>query len=146
MLIKKEVTINADVKKVWKTFSELEKWPVWSSCILKTRWLTREKWKKNSMFSQTIKGFGLIKQLKSKVKLISAEPFRKVTWVGARKLINGTHTFEFVRIGSRTKVLNYEAFKGPLAPILFPLVRKNFEICFGQFLDGLKKESERQLS
>lgn len=143
MHIKKEIIINADIKKVWKTFCQLEKWPMRTAFILEARWVTKDKWKKDSRFLQAIRGFGPVKQFKSEVKLINAEPFKKITWVGTRKLINGTHTFEFIKAGKNTKVLNYEHFKGPLAPLVFPLMRGHFEIYFAQFLDGLKKESER---
>ena len=143
MLIKKEILINADVKKVWKIFCKLERWNAWSGCIIQARWIYGEKWKPESMFLQTVKGFGIIKKFDSKVKLLEVESYKKATWSGTRKLINGTHTFEFQKIGGKTKVRNFENFKGILAPVLFPMFKNNFELYFGQFLEGLKKEAER---
>lgn len=143
MLIKKEIIINADVKKVWKIFSDLEKWPEWSGYILKTKWISKEKWQPNAMFSQTTKGFGPVNQFVSKVKLIKVEPYKTIAWTGSRKLISGTHTFEFREVKNNTKVLNSEYFKGVLEPILGHLIKPKFEFYFEQFLDGLKKEAEK---
>ena len=114
MLIKKEILINANIKKVWKIFSQLENWPKWSGCILKAKWISKDKWKKDSQFMQTVKGFGFIKQFKSNVKVIEIKPYKKVKWAGTRKLIKGTHAFEFIKIKGKTKVIN----PGPFGKIL----------------------------
>lgn len=143
MLIKKEILISADISKVWKIFSQLENWPKWSGCILKAKWISEDEWKKDSLFAQTAKGFGFIKQFKSDVRIVEIKPYKKVKWTGTRKLINGTHAFEFIKIDGKTKVINHEYFKGLLAPVLFPLFKNDFELHFEQFLNGLKKEAEK---
>lgn len=144
MLIKKEILINADIKKVWKIFCELENWPKWGGYIIKTKWLTKTKWKDGSQFLQIVKGFGPMRKFKSTPKIIKIKNYNIIIWSGTRKLIRGEHAFEFQKIGSKTKVVNFEDFKGTLAPILFPLMKKNFEAYFKQFLKGLKKEAEKK--
>ncbi|MBI2649901.1 SRPBCC domain-containing protein [Candidatus Woesearchaeota archaeon] len=144
MLIKKEILINADIKKVWKAFCDLEKWPKWGGYIVSTRWLTNQRWKKGAKFAQTIKGFYFIKKLTSNTEIIKVRPHSLIKWAGTRKLIKGTHTFKFEKIDGKTKVSNIENFTGLLAPVLFPLIKSNFNFYFEQFLKGLKKESERQ--
>ena len=143
MLIKKEIMINADITTVWQIFSRLERWPKWGGYIINAGWNTKKKWKQGSKFTQIVKGFNVIKSLKSEPMIIKIKPYSIVTWRGARKLIKGIHTFKFQKVGSRTKVTNEEYFKGLLAPILFPLIKNNFEIYFQKFLDGLKKEAEK---
>ena len=142
MLIKKEILINADVKKVWKIFCELERWHEWGGYIIKTKWMSKRKWKKGSQFLQVVNGFVPIKKFESTPRIIKIKNYKIVAWSGTRKLIRGEHTFEFQKIGSKTNVINFENFKGLLAPILFPLMKNNFEIYFEQFLEGLKKEAE----
>ncbi len=143
MLIKKEILIDADIKKVWKIFSELEKWPQWGGYIITTRWISKGKWKKNSKFLQIVKGFGFIKKFISNPKIIEIKQCRIIKWAGTRKFIKGVHTFKFNKIGNKTKVTNIEYFEGLLAPILFPFIKSNFEQYFEQFLKGLKKEAEK---
>ena len=143
MLIKREIIINANITTVWKIFSQLEKWPEWGGYIIHTEWNAKKKWKQGSRFTQTVKGFSVIKSLKSEPRIIKIKPCTIVTWAGARKLMKGIHTFKFQKVGSKTKVTNEEYFRGLLAPILFPLIKNNFEIYFQQFLDGLKKEAEK---
>ena len=143
MLIKKEIIINADTKKVWEIFCELENWPKWSGCIIETKWLSKDKWKKDSKFAQTAKGFGFIKQFTSNVRIVEIKPYKKVKWTGTRKLINGTHAFEFIKINGKTRIINHEYFKGLLSPLFFPLFKNGFELHFEQFLKGLKDEAEK---
>ena len=143
MIVQKEILIDANMEKVWKIFSGIGEWHKWSGCIINAEWTLGDKWKPESEFLQTVKGFGIIRQFDSKVRLLESEPCKKVTWRGTRKLISGTHTFEFLRMRNKTKVLNFEHFKGPLAPLLFPMFKNNFEHNFEQFLAGLKRESEK---
>ncbi len=143
MHIKKEILIDAKSEKIFQIFSDLERWHQWGGCIIKAMWISGREWQPESMFLQTVRGFGMIKKFDSKVKILESEPCKKVTWTGTRKLINGTHTFEFKGIGNKTKVSNFENFRGILAPVLFPLFKNNFEIYFEQFLEGLKKEAEK---
>lgn len=143
MLVKKEIIINADVKKVWKVFSELEKWHEWGGYILKAQWLSKRRWQVGSQFAQIVKGFGPIRKLESNPKIIEIRNYSHVTWTGTRKLIRGIHTFKFQKIGNKTKVSNIEYFRGLLAPVLSPLIKNNFDLYFEQFLNGLKKEAEK---
>jgi len=142
-MIKKEIMINANIKKVWNIFCQLENWPKWSGYITKTKWLSKQKWKVGSRFTQTIKGFGLFKDFKSIPKIVEIKPYKIITCAGTRKLIKGTHRFKFQKIGNKTKVVNIEYFTGPLAPIVFPLIKNKFEFYFEQFLNGLKKDAEK---
>ena len=144
MLIKKEIVINSDVKKVWKMFCQLEGWPKWGGYIIDTRWIFGEKWKKGSQFLQVVKGFGVIKQLKSLAKVLEVKNYNAIKWAGTRKFIKGTHTFKFEKIGNKTRVTNIENFTGLLAPVIFPLIKNKFNMYFEQFLNGLKKEAEKQ--
>ena len=144
MQIKKEILINADLKKVWKIFCQLEEWPKWGGYILKSQWLSRRKWAVSSQFAQTGRCVGPIKKFESKPKILEIKKYSCVTWSGTRKLIRGIHTFKFQKIGNRTKVSNIEHFKGILAPLVFPFIKNNFNFYFEEFLNGLKKEAEKE--
>lgn len=143
MLIKKEIIINAPPKKVWKTFSKLEKWPEWSSHIVKAYWTSPKKWALNSTFTQIVKKVVPFKNLASNSKILKIKTYAVVIWTGSRTLIRGIHTFKFDKIKNKTKVQNIEKFTGVLAPFIFPFIKKKFELYFEQFLRELKKESEK---
>ena len=139
-MIKKEIVINSDVKKVWKVFSQLENWPKWGHYILSAKWLSGKKWKTNSTFIQKIKGFLFFKVYSSKCRVLKTEKYRLIKWEGTRKLIQGVHLLKFEKIGSKTKFSNIEYFKGPLAPFIYPFIKKRFELYYEKFNKGLKRE------
>jgi len=142
MIIKKYILINSPPKKVWKSFSQLEKWPEYCNYIEKAYWTSPKKWALNSTFVQIIK-IGLIRRV-SHPKIIKIKKGKYATWTGTGSLVQGIHSLKFEKIGkNKTKVINKEYFKGPLAFIIFPLIKNKFEKYFEQFLKGLKKESEK---
>ena len=142
MQIYKEVEVNAPINKVWKIFSQLEKWPKYCDCIKKASWTSPKKWALNSAFMQIIE-MGPIKRI-SYPRIIEIERDKYVTWTGTGSLVQGVHTLMFERTSNnKTKVINKEYFKGILAPIIFPFIKNKFEEYFWQFLSGLKKESEK---
>ncbi|MBW2977195.1 SRPBCC family protein [Candidatus Woesearchaeota archaeon] len=144
MRIYKEIIINAPVKKVWRVFSELEKWPKWGGYVLDACWTSGKKWALNSTFKQVMKGVYPIKKINSNPQIIKIKPGAYATWEGRRKLLKGVHTFKFEGINKKTKVANIEHFKGPLAPVIFPFIKHKFEKYFWQFLNGLKREAEKR--
>ena len=142
MQIYKEVEINAPINKVWKAFSQLEKWPKYCDCIKKAYWTSPKKWSLNSTFVQIIK-IGPIKKTSYPI-IIKIKKGKYVAWTGTGSLVQGVHTLMFKKINNnQTKVINREYFKGILALIIFPFIKNKFEEYFGQFLNGLKKESEK---
>ena len=143
MLIEKEIVINADVKKVWKIFCQLESWHRWGGYVIHTKWISKGKWKKNSKFLQVVKGFGFIKQFESQPRILEVKNYNTIKWAGTKKFIKGVHTFKFEKIGNKTKVMNMENFTGLLAPLISPLIKNKFNMYFEQFLKGLKKEAEK---
>jgi len=144
MKIKKEIIINSTPKKVWEVFSDIEKWPELCSYVSKAYWNTSEKWALDSSFTQVIVNIIPLKKNISHTKFIKIIPGKIVTWTGTRTLIKGVHTLKFEKINSKTRVVNLEYFKGPLAPIIFPFIKNRFEAYFEQFLKGLKRKTEEQ--
>ena len=102
-MIKKEIIINSNIKKVWKTFSQLEKWPIWGGYILNAKWISERKWTKGSKFTQVIEGFWFFKSFKSNPEVIEIKPLHKVTWHGSRKYMQGVHTFIFEKKKRRSR-------------------------------------------
>ena len=142
MQIKRDLIVNAPVSKVWKTFSKLEKWTDYSGYIKKACWTSPEKWSLNSTFTQVIK-IGILKRV-SHPRIIKIKKCNYVTWTGTGSLVQGVHTLIFEKINNKkTKAVNTEYFKGILAPIIFPFIKNKFEEYFWQFLNGLKRESEK---
>ena len=142
MKLTKEIIINASSQKAWKAFSQLEKWPVYCDYIRKAYWTSPEKWSLNSTFTQVIK-IGILKRV-SHPRVINIKKGKYVTWTGTGSLVLGVHTLIFERINdNKTKVINKEYFKGILAQIIFPFIKNKFEEYFWQFLNGLKRESEK---
>lgn len=143
MQVKKEIIINASPEKVWDIFSDIERWPEICDYISKVQWTSETRWNLNSTFQQVVKNIVPFRNLVSNAKIISINPGKSVTWCGSRKLIRGFHTLNFEGLNEQTKVINIEKFKGPLAPILFPFIKRRFERYFEQFLIGLKREVEK---
>ena len=142
MKLAKEIIISASSQKVWKAFSQLEKWPKYCDCIKKAYWTSPKKWFLNSTFMQIIR-IGPIKRI-SYPRIINIKRGNYVTWTGTGSLVQGVHTLIFEKISNnKTKAVNTEYFKGILAPIIFPLIKNELDDYFGQFLEGLKKESEK---
>ena len=142
MEIIKRAIINAPPKKVWKAFSQLEKWPTYCNYIKKACWTSPEKWSLNSTFTQVIK-IGILKRA-SHPRIIKIKKGKYVTWTGTGSLVQGVHTLIFKKISNnKTKAVNKEYFKGILAPIIFPFIKNKFGEYFQQFLNGLKKELEK---
>jgi len=142
-MIKKEILIDADVKKVWEIFCRIEDWPRWGVYIIDEEWASKDKWKVGSRFSQSIKGFYGFKKFRLNALVLEIIPFKSVTWKGTKPLVHGVHTFKFQKLGGKTKVTNMEYFKGPLAFIMYPFIKNKFGIYFEQFLNGLKEEAEK---
>lgn len=142
--IKKEIIIDSPKKKVWDVFSELEKWPELCNYISKAYWVTSKKWTLDSSFTQIVVNIIPLNKNISHTKFIKIIPGKIATWTGTRSLIKGVHTFKFEKINNKTKVVNIEYFKGPLAPIIFPFIKNNFSLYFEQFLKGLKRKVEKQ--
>jgi len=142
-MIKREIIVNSDIKKVWRIFSQLENWPKWGYYILGAKWLSKSRWKPNSMFIQKIRGFLFFKVYNSKCRILKVEKYKLIKWEGTRKLIQGVHILKFEKIGNKTKFSNIEYFKGPLASFIYPLVKKRFNFDYGKFNSGLKREVEK---
>ena len=142
--IKKEIIIDSPKKKVWDVFSEIEKWPELCNYISKAYWTTNKKWALESSFTQIMVNIVPFVKNISYTKFIEISPYKSVTWTGTRSIIKGVHTFKFKRINNKTKVINIEYFKGPLAPIIFHFIKNNFNLYFEQFLKGLKRKVEKQ--
>jgi len=142
-MIKKEIMIDSDIKNVWDAFCKIESWNSYCNEIIEAKWISKEKWKLNSRFTQTIKLFPLIGIFKSNPKFLKIAPFKEAAWKGNRKLICGVHTFKFKKIGKKTKVSNIEYFKGHLAFFILPLIKRRFEKYFENFNQGLKTEAEK---
>ena len=142
MQISKEIIINAPLKNVWNTFSKLEEWPNLCNNIVKIYWTSGEKWSLNSTFTQIVKNITPFR-IVSHAKVIEIMHGKNVTWIGARSLIRGIHTFRFENINKKTRVINMEYFKGTLAWLIFPFIKSKFEIYFETFLSGLKIKAEK---
>ena len=142
-MIKKEIIINSDVKKVWKVFCKMENWPKWGYYVLSAKWLSNSKWKTNSKFIQKIKSLLFFKIYNSKCRILKIKKYRLIEWEGTRKLIQGVHSLKFKKIGNKTKFSNMEYFKGPLAPLIYPLIKKRLELYYEKFNKGLKREAEK---
>jgi len=139
--INKSIIIDASPSETWEVFSELEKWPKYCDYITKAYWTSKERWNSHSTFVQVMKGIGPFNYT-SHPKIIKIKKQNFVAWTGTGSLVQGVHTLTFQKINNKTKVINKEYFKGILAPIIFPFIKKKFEEYFEQFLNGLKRETE----
>ena len=141
--IKQKIFINASPEKVWKAFTNLEKWPKMNPVYKYAKHISGHPWAKGSMFEfQSDYGF-----LKTKAKpiILRVNPPYFIEWIGTKPFIKGKHSFTFRKIKNGTEVTNYEEFDGIGLPMINILkLKPKIEKSFRYFMRGLKMEAERK--
>ena len=143
IIIKQKIFIHAPAEKVWKVFTNLEKWPKMNPIYKYAKHIKGYPWAKGSMFEfQSDYGF-----LKTKAKpiILKSNPPYFIEWIGTKPLIKGKHSFTFRKVRNGTEVINYEEFNGiGLLIINILKLKPKIEKSFKYFMQGLKREAERK--
>lgn len=141
--IKQSIFINAPPERVWKVFSDLDKWAKMNPVYKYAKHINGDKWAKGSRF-EFKSDYGFFKFVANPV-ILKASPPNFIEWIGTKPLIKGKHSFTFRKVKNGTEVINYEEFDGIGLPIinilnLKPKIEKSFKL----FMQGLKREAERK--
>ena len=141
--IKQKIFINASPEKVWKVFTDLNKWAKMNPIYKYAKHIKGHPWAKGSMF-EFKSDYGMLKA-KAKPIILRVNAPNFIEWIGTRPLIKGKHSFTFKKVKNGTEVINYEEFGGIGLPIinilkLKPKIEKSFKL----FMQGLKREAERK--
>lgn len=141
--IQTRIFIYAAPEKVWKEFTNLEKWPKMNPFCKYAKHTKGHPWAKGAMF-EFLSDYGFLKT-KGKPIILRVNPPYFIEWIGTKPFIKGKHSFTFRKIKNGTEVINYEEFDGIGLPIinilkLKPKIEKSFKL----FMQGLKREAERK--
>ena len=141
MLIEESVLINADLKDIWNTFTDLTCWADWNTVACNAASLTG-RIEEGERFTFCLRPFDLLIVINPKVEEVL--PREKVVWTGTKFGIFSRHEFLFQQVANGVLVTSREAFRGPpliFGGLTFPegMVRK---LTVGM-LNDLKKAAEK---
>lgn len=131
----KAITINASGEKVWKIMTNIDNWATWQTDISNPKLYGGLK--PNSIFQWKIGG------AKINSTLHTVEKFRNFGWTGKSFGILAIHNWRFTTDNGQTKVEVEESMEGLLAKLLKNTFNRNIETGMQNWLDLLKKESEK---
>ena len=141
VVIRESLMIAAPPERVWRVFTEVERWPRWNPVVRSPRFREGPPWQRGAVLEFTVKPWW--KSLRIRGEIIDVSPRSSVTWAGGGGGIFGKHTFTFEPDGEGTLATNMEVFMGPglgLMWIVMPQAR--VRALFAEWLALLKAESE----
>ncbi len=114
MVIEESVLINADIEKIWKTFTDLTCWAEWNT-VARNAVSDSGLLEKGERFSFCLRPFSVPITLQPKIEEVV--PARRVVWSGSKFGIFSRHEFLFQQIDDSVLVMSSETFHG--LPLLF---------------------------
>jgi len=141
MIVSASVIINADVNKVWETFTDLTCWKSWNTVITDVSDETPNALAEGGQFNFCIRPFTVPFRLEAKVEEVVRA--RKIVWSARKFGVFARHEFLFEDLADGTRVTSIETFAGfRLALACFRLGKNRLGSLTSQMLDELKKVSE----
>ena len=137
--ISTSININADVKTVWKTFTQFDQYPEWNSFIksIKGNVAVGEK------INIEIDG------MKFSPRVLAFDQEKELTWLGSASLkgiFDGRHSFKFQEnANGTTDFLHEEHFRGILVPFMKKKLQTEIVDGFKRWNETLKEKSEQQV-
>jgi hypothetical protein len=142
MIIKESLLINATMKRVWDTFTDLTCWMDWNTVIqdvsYEERCLTNGK-----ALKCCFRPF--LFPIRVKIKIEEIRPYDRIIWSARKKGLYAFHEFFFEEVEKGILVTSKESFSGLLAAasgFLLPLGR--MRSLTRTFLKDLKKAAEKR--
>jgi hypothetical protein len=111
MIIEESVLINADLKNIWETFTDLTCWADWNTVACKAASLSG-RLEEGERFTFCLRPFSVPIVVKPKIEDIV--PREKVVWTGTKFGIFSRHEFLFQQVANGVLVTSREAFRGLL--------------------------------
>ena len=144
MIIKESIDINASLKRVWETFTDLTEWKSWNSVMKGIRsqgkYLTDVK-----DIECRFQPFFFVFPISVRIKIEEIVPYERVVWSAQKKGLFAFHEFFFHATEQGILVTSKETFTGMLAGasgFLLPVGR--MRSLTRTFLGDLKKAAESQ--
>jgi len=109
MIIEESVLINADIKTIWKTFTDLTCWADWNSVTTNAASGSGHL-EEGEKFTFCLRPFDLSITVEPKIEEVV--PHEKVVWSGARFGISSRHEFLFQQAANGVLVTSRETFRG----------------------------------
>jgi|Deesub1362A_J573_1020465.scaffolds.fasta_scaffold16738_2 uncharacterized membrane protein len=119
MIIEEAVLINADIKKIWELFSNLNTWPGWNSVLRNIDNHKECRIESIGSFQCRISLFSI--PINFKVVIEEVLPLKKIVWRSSKFGIYSRHEFLFEDLGENVKVASIETLNGPSIKISGPL-------------------------
>ena len=141
MIIEESVLINADIKTIWKTCTDLTCWADWTSVTTNAASGSGHL-EEGEKFTFCLRPFDLSITVEPKIEEVV--PHEKVVWSGARFGISSRHEFLFQQDANGVLVTSRETFRGVqllLARRTFP--RKTIRELTINMLQDLKRAAEK---
>jgi hypothetical protein len=114
MLIEESVLINADLKALWKTFTDLTCWADWNTIASKAA-SDSGRLEEGVRFTFCLRPFSIPIMIEPKIDEVV--PQEKVVWSGSKFGIYSRHEFLFQQVANGVLVTSRETFRG--LPLLF---------------------------
>jgi hypothetical protein len=142
MSIKLEYSTTAQCKleSVWQTFTEVDRWPEWSSLFAKASWIEGDPWQVGSKLLLEVA------QPAAKVKATvseSAAPNRAV-WSGNVMGVTIEHRFEFLAQADDSTLMQSKIeLSGPATFFINGDMQKKGLEMFSNWFDSMKTQAEK---
>jgi hypothetical protein len=140
MVINESITIQADLQKVWKTFTDLTCWNNWNTVMQDVKsdehCLTKSKYLKCCFRP-------FVFPIKVNIEIEEIVPYKRVIWSAKKRGLSAYHKFLFEKNERGTIVTSNETFDGFLpktSAFLFP--KSKMRNLTKIFLRDLKKAAE----
>ena len=114
MLIEESVLINADIRKIWKTFTDLTCWAEWNTVASKAK-SGSGRIEEGERLSFCLRPASVPIMIEAKIEEVVHR--EKVVWTGTRFGIFSRHEFLFQQVANGVLVTSSETFRG--LPLLF---------------------------
>ncbi|MBS1111997.1 MAG: hypothetical protein H6Q95_289 [Nitrospirae bacterium] len=108
MLISESIVINAPLKKVWHTFTDLTCWKKWSTVVSNVSSET-ERLTEGKSFKFCIRPFTFPLNIEPVVE--EMVPGQRIVWSGSRHGITARHEFLFEEKNGKTLITSHEIFR-----------------------------------
>lgn len=141
--IETSVIIDRNIAEVWEVFSDIGKYPEWSTFIEFIEGELNEG-EKITVFIQPPDEDGM----EFKPLILKYDDKSELRWKGKMffsGIFDGEHYFKFESLSEeRTRLIHGEKFSGILVPFLLPRIKENTLKGFNQFNAALKDRVENK--
>jgi len=114
MIIEESVLIDADIRKIWKTFTDLTCWAGWNTVATDAA-SGSGRLEEGEKFTFCLRPFSVPVLIEPKIEEVV--PREKVVWTGTKFGIFSRHEFLFQQASNGVLVTSRETFRG--LPLLF---------------------------